>query len=46
LNETVKNDDLSKLERELKMNAEKIILNAANLIAPVIEETLAGGFAW
>ncbi|XP_011499901.1 PREDICTED: intraflagellar transport protein 88 homolog [Ceratosolen solmsi marchali] len=46
LNETVKNDDLSKLERELKVNAEKTILNAANLIAPVIEETLAGGFAW
>ncbi|OXU19875.1 hypothetical protein TSAR_011846 [Trichomalopsis sarcophagae] len=46
LNETVKNDDLSKLERELKSSAEKTILNAANLIAPVIEETLAGGFAW
>ncbi|KAJ8676662.1 hypothetical protein QAD02_012449 [Eretmocerus hayati] len=46
LNETVKNDDLSKLERELKSNAERTILNAANLIAPVIEDTLAGGFAW
>ncbi|XP_023318131.1 intraflagellar transport protein 88 homolog [Trichogramma pretiosum] len=46
LNEVVKNDDLSKLERELKANAEKTILNAANLIAPVIEDTLAGGFAW
>ncbi|XP_023245488.1 intraflagellar transport protein 88 homolog [Copidosoma floridanum] len=46
LNETVKNDNLSRLERELKSYAEKKILNAANLIAPVIEETLAAGFAW
>ncbi|XP_058800592.1 intraflagellar transport protein 88 homolog isoform X2 [Phymastichus coffea] len=46
LNEIVKSDDLSKLERELKAHAEKTILNAANLIAPVIEETLAEGFAW
>lgn len=42
----IKNDDLSKLERELKFEAEKTILNAANLIAPVIEDTLTAGYAW
>ncbi|XP_043474677.1 intraflagellar transport protein 88 homolog [Leptopilina heterotoma] len=46
LNEMIKNDDLSKLERELKFEAEKTILNAANLIAPVIEDTLTSGYAW
>ncbi|XP_033225474.1 intraflagellar transport protein 88 homolog [Belonocnema kinseyi] len=46
LNEVMKNDDLSKLEEELKLEAEKSILNAANLIAPVIEDTLTAGFAW
>lgn len=46
LNEVMKNDDLSKLEEELKLEAEKTILNAANLIAPVIEDTLTAGFAW
>lgn len=42
----IKNDELTKFEREWKKKAEKTILNAANLIAPVIEENLAQGFAW
>ncbi|XP_012276571.1 intraflagellar transport protein 88 homolog [Orussus abietinus] len=46
LNEVIKNDDLSKLEREMKLEAEKTILSAAKLIAPVIEDTLTAGFAW
>ncbi|XP_076174878.1 intraflagellar transport protein 88-like protein nompB [Ptiloglossa arizonensis] len=46
LNEILKNDDLSKLEKELKLEAEKTILCAAKLIAPNIEDTLTAGFAW
>ncbi|XP_012062636.1 PREDICTED: intraflagellar transport protein 88 homolog [Atta cephalotes] len=46
LNEVIKNDDLSKLEKEMKLEAEKTILCAAKLIAPVIEESLTAGFAW
>ncbi|XP_076226505.1 intraflagellar transport protein 88-like protein nompB isoform X2 [Nomia melanderi] len=46
LNEILKNDDLSKLEKELKSEAERTILYAAKLIAPVIEDTLTAGFAW
>jgi len=34
------------LEKEMKLEAEKTILCAAKLIAPVIEETLTIGFAW
>lgn len=30
----------------MKMEAEKTILCAAKLIAPVIEDTLTAGFAW
>ncbi|XP_066598003.1 intraflagellar transport protein 88 homolog [Prorops nasuta] len=46
LNEVIKNDDLSKLEKGLKQEAERTILCAAKLIAPVIEDTLSAGFAW
>ncbi|XP_017791957.1 PREDICTED: intraflagellar transport protein 88 homolog [Habropoda laboriosa] len=46
LNEILKNDDLSMLEKELKSEAERTILCAAKLIAPVIEDTLTAGFAW
>lgn len=46
LNEVIKNDELSKLEKEMKQEAEKTILTAAKLIAPVIEDTLTAGFAW
>lgn len=37
---------MSKLEKEMKLEAEKTILCAAKLIAPVIEDTLTAGFAW
>jgi len=37
---------LSNLEKEMKLEAEKTILCAAKLIAPVIEDTLTAGFAW
>lgn len=46
LNEVIKNDNLSKLEKEMRLEAEKSILCAAKLIAPVIEDTLTAGFAW
>lgn len=46
LNEVIKVDELSKLEKEMKLEAEKTILSAAKLIAPVIEDTLSAGFAW
>jgi len=37
---------LSNLEKEMKLEAEKTILCAAKLIAPVIEDNLTAGFAW
>ncbi|XP_072754911.1 intraflagellar transport protein 88 homolog isoform X2 [Anoplolepis gracilipes] len=46
LNEVIKSDNLSNLEKEMKLEAEKSILCAAKLIAPVIEDTLTAGFAW
>ncbi|KAK0182361.1 hypothetical protein PV327_000510 [Microctonus hyperodae] len=46
LNEVIKTDPLSILESEMKSEAEKTILCAAKLIAPVIEDTLTSGFAW
>ncbi|XP_044011055.1 intraflagellar transport protein 88 homolog isoform X2 [Aphidius gifuensis] len=46
LNEVIKTDELSKLENEMKQEAQKAILSAAKLIAPVIEDTLSAGFAW
>ncbi|XP_011303596.1 intraflagellar transport protein 88 homolog [Fopius arisanus] len=46
LNEVIKNDELSKLETAMQSEAEKTILTAAKLIAPVIEDTLTTGFAW
>ncbi|XP_025261806.1 intraflagellar transport protein 88 homolog isoform X1 [Camponotus floridanus] len=46
LNEVIRNDNLSILEKEMKLEAEKSILCAAKLIAPVIEDTLTAGFAW
>jgi intraflagellar transport protein 88 len=44
--ETIKDDPLSKLEREEKRKAEKTILYAAKLIAPEIESSFASGFDW
>lgn len=46
LNEIIKTDQLSLLENEMKSEAEKSILSAAKLIAPVIEDTLTAGFSW
>ncbi|XP_015111353.1 intraflagellar transport protein 88 homolog [Diachasma alloeum] len=46
LNEVIRNDELSKLEAAMQSEAEKTILTAAKLIAPVIEDTLTAGFAW
>ena len=44
--ETIKNDRLREIERERKATAEKTILTAAKLIAPVIEASFALGFDW
>lgn len=44
--EAIKNDTLRKLEKEKKETADKTILTAAKLIAPVIEATFAVGFDW
>ncbi|XP_008549372.1 intraflagellar transport protein 88 homolog [Microplitis demolitor] len=46
LNEIIKTDQLSILENDMKSEAEKSILSAAKLIAPVIEDTLTAGFSW
>ena len=46
MSEVIKIDELSILERNVKVNAEKTILNIANLIAPTIETTLSRGFTW
>ncbi|XP_014598045.1 PREDICTED: intraflagellar transport protein 88 homolog isoform X3 [Polistes canadensis] len=46
LHEVLKNDDLSKFEKKLKVEGEKTILCAAKLIAPVIEDIVSAGFAW
>lgn len=44
--EAIKDDSLRKIEKERKMLAEKTILTAAKLIAPVIESSFAVGFDW
>ena len=44
--EAIKDDPLRKYEKEEKRKAEKTILNAAKLIAPVIESSFASGFDW
>ena len=44
--EAIKDDSLSKIEREEQRRAEQTILNAAKLIAPVIEGSFASGFDW
>ena len=44
--EAIKNDCLRDIERERKATAEKTILTAAKLIAPVIEASFALGFDW
>lgn len=44
--EAIKDDSLRKYEKEEKRKAERTILNAAKLIAPVIESSFATGFDW
>ena len=44
--EVLKNDKLRKLEKEKKTYAERCVLSAARLIAPVIENTFAEGYGW
>ncbi|XP_062957952.1 intraflagellar transport protein 88 homolog isoform X3 [Cynocephalus volans] len=44
--EAIKNDHLRQMERERKAMAEKYILTAAKLIAPVIETSFAVGYDW
>uniref|UniRef100_A0AC11ENK5 Intraflagellar transport 88 n=1 Tax=Ovis aries TaxID=9940 RepID=A0AC11ENK5_SHEEP len=44
--EAIKNDHLRQMERERKAMAEKYIMTAAKLIAPVIETSFAVGYDW
>lgn len=44
--EAIKNDDLSKLEREKRRDAEWSILTSAKLIAPVIGDNFTQGYEW
>ncbi|XP_068602171.1 intraflagellar transport protein 88 homolog [Brachionichthys hirsutus] len=44
--EAIKNDALHQMEKDLKARAEKSIMTAAKLIAPVIEDSFATGFDW
>lgn len=44
--EAIKNDHLRQLEHERKAMAEKYIMTAAKLIAPVIETSFAVGYDW
>ncbi|KAB1267502.1 Intraflagellar transport protein 88-like protein [Camelus dromedarius] len=44
--EAIKNDHLRQMERERKATAEKYIMTAAKLIAPVIEASFAVGYDW
>ncbi|XP_068123033.1 intraflagellar transport protein 88 homolog isoform X2 [Hyperolius riggenbachi] len=44
--EAIKNDSLHQMERERKALAEKYIMTAAKLIAPVIESSFDAGYDW
>lgn len=44
--EAIKDDPLRKIEKERNATAERAILTAAKLIAPVIEGSFAVGFDW
>lgn len=44
--EAIRYDSLRKIEKEEKRKAESTIMNAAKLIAPVIETSFAVGFDW
>ena len=44
--EAIKNDDLRKIERQRKHEAEHAILTAAKLISPVIDDSFSAGYNW
>ena len=44
--EAIKNDDLRKIERARRHEAEHAILTAAKLISPVIEDNFSAGYNW
>ncbi|CAH1799275.1 unnamed protein product [Owenia fusiformis] len=44
--EVIKNDDLRKIERKAKTEAERCIKSAAKIISPAIENTFAEGYDW
>jgi len=44
--EAIKDDTLRKIENVRQIQAERTILTAAKLIAPVIESSFAVGFDW
>ena len=44
--EAIRDDRLRKIEQDEQATAERTLLNAAKLIAPVIENSFANGFDW
>ena len=46
LQETIQNDPLRQLERQRKALAEKTIVKAAKIIAPLVEDSFSAGFDW
>lgn len=46
LRETLNNDALHRLERQVKFEGERCILMAAKLISPVIEDSFTVGYQW
>lgn len=44
--EILKRDELSQIVQRVNREAEKNVINASNLISPIIEETYAAGFNW
>jgi intraflagellar transport protein 88 len=44
--ELLKNDSLSKYEKEKRTYAERCIITAARLIAPMVETTISKGYDW
>ena len=44
--EAIKNDELRRIEREKRQEAEHFILTAAKLISPAIEDNFSAGYNW
>lgn len=44
--EVLRRDELSQIVQRVNREAEKNVINASNLISPIIEETYAAGFNW